>query len=147
MIQLWTTTISPSLNVLVKEVCSSWANICIDSKGKYLGLFIGPGADKLSREKPLRKYRERAALWASLHLGMNWSIAIYDTFIASRAQFLLPPLVFQSLSLLSLPIVCIVEIFLFKGTFSLWQWSGVVAIILAGFLAARSKQTQLKAIQ
>lgn len=84
-------------------------------------------------------------LWVLL--GMYGLMKIYDTFIASRAQFLLPPLVFQSLSLLSLPIVCIVEIFLFKGTFSLWQWAGVVAIILAGFLAARSKQSQLKAIQ
>ena len=84
-------------------------------------------------------------LW--ILLAMYGLMKIYDTFIASRAQFLLPPLLFQSLSLLSLPIVCIVEIYLFKGTFSLWQWTGVVAIILAGFLAARSKQTQLKAIQ
>ena len=80
-------------------------------------------------------------------LGLYGAMKIYDSFVASRAQFVLPPLVFQCLNLISLPIVCIIEIFLFKGSFSLWQWLGVLAIILAGFFAARSKQIQLKAFQ
>lgn len=80
-------------------------------------------------------------------LGLYGAMKIYDSFVASRAQFVLPPLVFQSLNLLSLPLVCIIEILLFKGSFSSWQWIGVLAIILAGFFAARSKQIQLKAFQ
>ncbi len=84
-------------------------------------------------------------LW--LILGLYGVIKIYDTFIASRAQFLLPPLIFQNLSLLSLPLVCIAELIIFNGTFSKWQWAGVVAIILAGFLASRSKQIQVLPIQ
>ena len=80
-------------------------------------------------------------------LGLYGAMKIYDSFIASRAQFVLPPLVFQGLNLLSLPLVCIIEILLFKGSFSSWQWLGISAIILAGFFAARSKQIQLKAFQ
>ena len=81
-------------------------------------------------------------LWALL--GLYGVIKIYDTFIASRAQFALPPLLFQTLSLLSLPFVCLAEVIVFKGTFTLLQWLGVVAIVFAGFLASRSKQNQLK---
>ena len=84
-------------------------------------------------------------LW--ILLGVYGVLKIYDTYIASRAQFALPPLIFQNLSLLSLPLVCIAEVILFKGTFTYWQWAGVLAIILAGFLASRSKQPQLKAIR
>ncbi|MDB4555175.1 EamA family transporter [Synechococcus sp. AH-707-D15] len=86
-----------------------------------------------------------AYLW--LILGLYGLIKIYDTFVASRAQFLLPPLIFQNLSLLSLPVVCIAELILFNGTFSIWQWMGVIAIILAGFLASRSKQIKINPIQ
>ena len=56
-------------------------------------------------------------LW--LILGLYGLIKIYDTFIASRAQFLLPPLIFQNLSLMSLPLVCIAELIIFDGTFSI----------------------------
>ena len=87
-----------------------------------------------------------SAIYLWVILGIYGLIKIYDTFIASQAQFLLPPLIFQNLSLLSLPMVCVAEVIIFKGTFSMWQWAGVVAIILAGFLASRSKQTQLKPI-
>ena len=83
-------------------------------------------------------------LWALL--GLYGVMKIYDTFIASRAQFALPPLIFQTLSLLSLPFVCLAEVIVFKGTFTLLQWLGVVAIVFAGFLASRSKQNQLKPI-
>ena len=88
-----------------------------------------------------------SAIYLWLILGLYGLIKIYDTFIASLAQFLLPPLIFQNLSLLSLPLVCIAELILFNGTFSLWQWVGVIAIILAGFLASRSKQIQMQPIQ
>ena len=87
----------------------------------------------------------KLSLWCLL--GLYGVIKIYDTFIASRAQFMLPPLVFQSLSLLSLPMVCVGEVIIFKGSFTLLQWTGVIAIIVAGFMASLSKQTQLKAIQ
>ena len=85
-----------------------------------------------------------AYLW--LMLGLYGLVKIYDTFIASRAQFLLPPLIFQNLSLLSLPLVCIAELILFKGTFSIWQWAGVIVIVLAGFMASCSKQIQVQPI-
>ena len=84
-------------------------------------------------------------LW--ILLGLYGVLKIYDTYIASKAQFALPPLIFQNLSLLSLPLVCVAEVILFKGTFTYWQWTGVIAIILAGFLASRSKQARLKPIK
>jgi len=84
-------------------------------------------------------------LWALL--GLYGAMKIYDTLIASRAQFALSPLLFQSLSLLSLPLVCLAEVIIFKGTFTLLQWLGIAAIILAGILASRSKQIQLKPIK
>jgi len=83
-------------------------------------------------------------LW--ILLGLYGLMKIYDTFVASRAQFLLPPLVFQNLSLLSLPLVCIGEFILFKGTLTIWQLAGVMTIIIAGFLATLSKQQRLQAI-
>ena len=83
-------------------------------------------------------------LW--MLLGLYGLMKIYDSFVASRAQFLLPPLVFQNLSLLSLPLVCIGEVILFKGTLTIWQWAGVVTIVIAGFLATLSKQQRLQAI-
>ena len=66
-----------------------WRSIGIDSMGKYLGFYIGPGAGNLSWATPLQTYLERADMWSSLHLGMNLNIMVYRVFIASVLGFVM----------------------------------------------------------
>jgi hypothetical protein len=88
-IPLWTAEVSSNLKNLVREACPEWRDIRLDSKGKYLGFVIGPGAGSLSWELPFRKYVERAEAWASLHLGMNFNIMVYDSFISTVLSYVM----------------------------------------------------------
>ena len=83
-------------------------------------------------------------LWSCL--GLYGLVKIFDSFISSRAQFRLPPLLYQNLSLLSLPIVCIIEALIAKQFLTPLQWIGVLAIICSGVLASLSKQKPLEPI-
>ena len=59
-IPLWCSAVGMDLRALVRESCPGWRDIRLDSKGKYLGIFIGPGAGSLPWELPLHKFVERA---------------------------------------------------------------------------------------
>ena len=51
LIPLWVGTVGASFSALLKEEELRWAGFEIDSKGKYLGVWLGPGASDLSWEK------------------------------------------------------------------------------------------------
>ena len=88
-IPLWETSSFANVRRLILEVCPPWRDICIDNCGKYLGFFIGPGAGQRSWAKSIQKYEQRAQLWASLHLGLFWTITAYKVFVASVLSFVM----------------------------------------------------------
>jgi hypothetical protein len=59
------------------------------TSGKYLGFMIGPASANTSWDKPVRKYMDRAALWATLHLGLHFNTLVYRVFVASVLTFVM----------------------------------------------------------
>ena len=66
-----------NVHSLAREHCPSWNGIHIDNQGKLLGIYVGPGAGDISWCKPLRKFQERAHLWAG---KKTWYAAQYLSF-------------------------------------------------------------------
>ncbi|MBM3946426.1 MAG: hypothetical protein FJ315_03360, partial [SAR202 cluster bacterium] len=60
--------------------CRFWA--------AYLGFVLGPEGRDRSWAKALEKYAQRAALWASVGLGLQYTAAAYNTYIVSTLGFL-----------------------------------------------------------
>ena len=87
MIPLWSAWQRGTLTKLVKEEVPSWANFVIDSKGKYLGVWLGLGAAKLSWEKPLKKYASQCKYIAALKLGVAASALLYRVLALSALSF------------------------------------------------------------
>ena len=53
------------------------------SWGRYLGLAIGPGKHEHSWDAALPKYLQRACSWGNHHLGLQFSAAVYNTYVAT----------------------------------------------------------------
>ena len=68
-------------------MCPLWTYICVQTYGKYLGFWVGPGSTDHIWTKPLHKYLQRAKEWASLNLGMFFNLLAYKTFISSVLSF------------------------------------------------------------
>ena len=83
-------------------------------------------------------------LW--LLLLVSGALRIVESFVATRATFLLPPLVFKTITLLCLPLVAVAESLLFNTMLNPWQWLGVALIVVAGPLAVRSGERRLRPI-
>ncbi len=64
-----------------------WAAMKVDWKGTYLGYVIGPEARDLSWSKPLRKYKDRAAIWGKIGLGQQYAAAAYGIHVISTLSF------------------------------------------------------------
>ncbi len=64
-----------------------WGGVCIDSKAKYLGYYVGPGRSDQSWEGPLLKYLDRAKQWGRLGVGLLTSLQAYQVYISSVLQF------------------------------------------------------------
>ena len=88
-IPLWCINITPNINNLLREVCPPWRSLRVDNKGKYLGFWIGPGAELHSWRAPLHKYVSRAQSWVSLHLGLALNTRMHEVFLASTLSFIM----------------------------------------------------------
>jgi len=88
-IPLWTATPSSNICTLLREVCPDWRRLKVDSKGKYLGFWIGPGAALRSWASPLEKYKRRSEQWALLHLGLALNARIHKVFLVSTLSFVM----------------------------------------------------------
>ena len=64
-----------------------WQGFCIKEAGKYLGLWIGPGASELSWDKSLEKHWKRVATIASCGLSTAFSIMAYNTYALSILSY------------------------------------------------------------
>ena len=88
LIPLWTSWRDGiTFRTLLREEVPEWVNFVIDSKGKYLGLWLGPGAVNLSWEKPLSKYVAQCEYIASLKLGLSTTALLYKVFALSALSF------------------------------------------------------------
>ena len=58
-----------------------WAGMQISTSAKYLGFMVGPGKGDGSWVKPLRKFRERVALWPWADIGLFYATQVWNTFV------------------------------------------------------------------
>jgi len=65
----------------------TWKDICISSKGTYLGFVIGPGKGTHSWQKPLDKFKDRVARWSKIGAGMQFAAVAYNTFALSTLLY------------------------------------------------------------
>jgi hypothetical protein len=87
LIPLWPCMIGRAFSALLKEQVPTWADFQIDVKGKYLGVWLGPGAGTSSWDEPLRKYVTQAEYIASLKLGLAMTALLYRIFALSAFSF------------------------------------------------------------
>ena len=83
---LWPTGIRDLVETLGRQI-PGWAQIQIDSRGKYLGFMIGPGKATSSWDKPLKKYKERVARWSQIGGGMQYATLAYNIFALSTLLY------------------------------------------------------------
>ena len=67
-IPLWPMTCKHQTRQLIRELCPMWGNIRIETKGKYLGMIIGPEAANTSWDKPLIEFLQRIDGWSKINL-------------------------------------------------------------------------------
>ena len=72
----------------IQATMPRWANICIASKGTYLGFVMGPGKGTDSWIKPLEKFKQRVARWSQVKAGMQFSAVAYNTFALSTLLYI-----------------------------------------------------------
>ena len=66
----------------------AWDSMCVASWGRYLGLAIGPGKLEHSWDNALPKYVQRAHDWSAHHLGLQFSAAVYNTYVATVLSYI-----------------------------------------------------------
>ena len=87
MIPLWPFQSAGSVSRLLRELCPSWRDLEVASRGRYLGFVIGPNAEADGWIKPLAKFEQRVILWADLRLGMAINIVAFNVFIAPVLEY------------------------------------------------------------
>ena len=87
LIPLWPVSNSAMLRKLIKEVCVFWAHIGIEDHGKYLGFFIGPGAQEKSWLKPVEKFRRAIDHWPSLRLGLFMNTIAWNIYCITLLEY------------------------------------------------------------
>ena len=88
-IPLWAKFKEGNLRNLAREFCPASRDIVIDSSGTYLGFVLGSGSNNQSWNEALRQFNGRARQWATLQLGLDLNLAIYNPFISSVLSFVM----------------------------------------------------------
>ena len=86
-IPLWPFQSNANVRLLLRELCPQWKDIGVDSRGKLLGMFVGPGADDNSWHKPLSKFHTSACHWSGQKLGLSWNVMVFNTFLVPVLEF------------------------------------------------------------
>jgi hypothetical protein len=87
MIPLWQAGSCPNVRIVLRELCPPWKEISIHSKGKYLGFWIGPDAEKERWKKPLSKFEQRVKQWADMQLGLALKVIAFNVYIVTVLEF------------------------------------------------------------
>ena len=66
-----------------------WGAVSYQHWASYLGFVLGPDAGTRCWKAALVKYEERAALWKHVSLGLFYTVAAYNVYVASLLGFLL----------------------------------------------------------
>eukprot|EP00973_Karenia_brevis_P019985 2743051-Karenia_brevis.AAC.1 len=80
-IPLWKYQSVHGVTTAITDVCPAWHKMKVDSKGKYLGLVIGPGSGDHSWDAPVRKFNKKLNFWASQRLGLLMGAICFNTFL------------------------------------------------------------------
>ena len=96
MLNLSKTVVIPLGDVAPAEVRAQfaaahpgWGAVSFQHWASYLGFVLGPDAGTRSWKAALAKYEERAALWKHVALGLFFTVAAYNVYVASLLGFLL----------------------------------------------------------
>jgi hypothetical protein len=73
----------------LREQYPCWATVAIEGTARYLGFMLGPERGESSWDAALRKFQERALLWAGAGLGLYFTTLAYNIYISSVLGFLL----------------------------------------------------------
>jgi len=73
---------------LLAQQVPTWAQIHLDTKGKYLGFIIGPGKSAGSWDKPFKKYKDRVSRWSRAGGGMQYAAMAYNVFALSTLLYI-----------------------------------------------------------
>ena len=86
-IPLWPLSDVKGLRKLITEMMPAWRDIQIDTKGKYRGFIIRPGADNHNWDAPLQKYEQRIQTWDTQKSGLVWNSVYHNTFAVSTLEY------------------------------------------------------------
>jgi hypothetical protein len=64
-----------------------WSEVRVDDASTYLGFVVGPGRGMRSWDKPTRKFSERAKLWSTQGVGLQYAALTYNVFAMSILSF------------------------------------------------------------
>ncbi len=88
-VPLWCAKNLDNVRTMVSDACPPWANMVVQSWGKYLGFYVGPGAIGMSWRNPLATYVDRARTWSKLPLGTFYGLLVYKVFIVSVLSYVM----------------------------------------------------------
>ena len=83
-----------SIRAIIAEVSCEFAHCKVQLAGKYLGVFVGAGADDVQRSDLPAKVGERTAQIRAQHSGLVFSLLMFRVYVMSllqyKARFLCP---------------------------------------------------------
>jgi hypothetical protein len=72
----------------LQGICPAWTGLEVAGSGRYLGFVEGPAKEDNSWAKAKDQFLQRACLWGSQGLGLQYSTLTYNTFAMSVLTFL-----------------------------------------------------------
>ncbi|WP_186539086.1 DMT family transporter [Synechococcus sp. BIOS-E4-1] len=85
-----------------------------------------------------------AILWALLIIV--GCLSMFVSFMTSKTAFALPPLPFENILLLNLPIVAICDMWIFEDYLHPSQWAGILLMVASAIIGIFSGEERIKAI-
>jgi hypothetical protein len=87
VVPLWPQPLNEIKEQIANEL-PQWSGVDVAGAGRYLGFMEGPGKGDSSWSKANRKFAERAAMWKSESLGLQYSAAAYNTYAVTVLSYL-----------------------------------------------------------
>jgi len=87
IIPLWPCDVN-SVKRTIRNDMPQWASAAVELCGPYIGFQVGPRRVGTEWTKALVKYSDRAKVWSSLHLGMQYNARVYNTFVCTVLAYL-----------------------------------------------------------
>ena len=87
VIPLWNEPLE-RVRLSMAQSLPAWSDVEVSDASRYLGFMTGPGKGTRSWQKAIDKYKQRAALWGALSLGLQWAAKTYNIYAISVLSYL-----------------------------------------------------------